>query len=64
MVQSRISRWLIAAGLLFALLAASWITSRAQGGDIPYGQSVKGTVKADTKEMWHFRRQHGRCDRH
>src|SRR5260221_13349639 len=54
MVQSRISRWLIAAGLLFALLAASWITSRAQGGDIPYGQSVTGTVKADAKEMWHF----------
>src|SRR5258708_1099351 len=54
MIQSRISRWVIAAGLLLVLLAVSWITSRAQGGDIPYGQNVTGTVKADAKEMWHF----------
>src|SRR5258708_37537870 len=54
MIQSRISRRVIAAGLLLVLLAVSWITSRAQGGDIPYGQSVTGTIKADAKEMWHF----------
>src|SRR5260221_2861882 len=54
MIQSRISRRVIAAGLLLVLLGASWITSRAQGGEIPYGQSVKGSIKADAKGVWHF----------
>src|SRR5258708_18716891 len=50
----RINRWTVVGGLFFVFLAITFGIVMAQGGNISYGQTVKGSVKAGAVETWHF----------
>jgi hypothetical protein len=52
--MTRVTRWIIVGAALVGLLSAFWIRSNAQGGDVRYGDTVNGTLKADTADVWHF----------
>jgi hypothetical protein len=52
MIHAR--RWVIAGIFVVALFAVASIRGKAQGGDIPYGQTVTGSLKAGVIDTWHF----------
>lgn len=52
--MTRVTRWIIVGAALVGLLSAFWIRSSAQGGDVHYGDTVNGTLKAGTADVWHF----------
>jgi hypothetical protein len=54
MVKTRIKRWVVVGIVLLALMAILRVPGMAQGGDIRYGDTVNGTLKAGETDTWHF----------
>ena len=54
MIQTRFRHWALAGIILLALLAFVWVRINAQGGDLHYGDTTGGTLKAGVADVWHF----------
>ncbi len=54
MFQTRFRQWTIAGILLLALFATVWARTEAAGGDLHYGDTTTGTLKAGASDLWHF----------
>src|SRR5262245_28111183 len=52
--MSQTRRWASAGLLLLAISLLVWARIDAQGGDLHYGDTTAGTLKAGATDLWHF----------